>query len=91
MPERSERLRQVLSELEQELSSLDTVDDETRAVLEEISHEIHDSLHPKKQQTLEPESVTERLKVAVQKFEADHPTLAGAVTRLIDALGQMGI
>ncbi len=91
MPERLEKLRTTLHELEAELESLDSLDTESRALLEEAAAEIHAALREKDPQQLEPTSLTDRLRTAVQDFEADHPTLAGVVNRIADALGQMGI
>ena len=91
MPERKEKLRETLNELEAELQSLESLDPETRAMLAEAATEIQAALHKEDGDDLEHHSLTERLRDAVQEFEADHPTLAGVLNRVIDALGQMGI
>jgi len=88
MPERIDRLRATVRELEKELASLSEIDDQTRDVLEEAVQEIRDALRP---QDLEPQSLASRLKLAAEDFESSHPTLFGIVSRMIDALGQMGI
>jgi chromosome segregation ATPase len=90
MPERTEKLRQTLVELENELHDLDTLDDEARKMLQEVSREINTLLeraepHP------HASSVQNRLNESIESFEVAHPTLAGVVRRLIDGLGQMGI
>jgi septal ring factor EnvC (AmiA/AmiB activator) len=91
MPERFEKLRATLAELENELDSLESVDPETQAMLEEAVREIQAALHRDEAMNLEPDSLIARLKVTAQEFEADHPTVASVLTRVIDALGQMGI
>lgn len=91
MPERFERLRHVLDELERELAAPEPLDAESRGVLAEAAREIQVALHQRDSGTLAAESLTERLRDAEQRFEASHPTLSGIVLRMIDALGQMGI
>lgn len=92
MPERSEKLRSTLHELESELSSLDTLDDETRAALEAVLNEISHKLNKSGPAGLQREdSLVARLQDAAEDFETSHPTLFGIVSRTIDALGQMGI
>jgi polyhydroxyalkanoate synthesis regulator phasin len=90
MPERINKLRATVTELEAELAGLSEVDDETRAVLEEAVREIQDALH-EQPETLEHQTLSDRLRDAAKDFEASHPTLYGVVTRTIDALAQMGI
>lgn len=92
MAERTERLRHTLQELEAELSSLDSLDDETRQVLETALEDISVAL--RKTGSTDPDhhdSVVHRLQEAAEGFETSHPTLFGVVQRMIDALGQMGI
>jgi hypothetical protein len=89
MPERIEKLRQTVKELEEELASVEAFDDETRQMLEEAVSEIQTVLQEEGE--LEPDSVIERLRSAEQEFQVSHPTLSGIVARMIDALGQLGI
>jgi DNA repair exonuclease SbcCD ATPase subunit len=104
MNEKLQRLKATLTELEEELSELDSLDDTTREMLEEAAREIDDTLDQydsseslaETPQLLEEEddiqqSPRSRLKEAVGQFETSHPTLSGLLNRLIDALGQMGI
>jgi len=92
MPEKHERLRATLQELESELASLKTLDDETRSVLETALAEIGDVLHkPDSSGQDHHETMASRLRDAAKDFETSHPTLFGIVSRTIDALGQMGI
>lgn len=91
MPARLEKLRAALTELEQELSGLDALDAPTRAMLEEARHEIETALSKQDPAQIEHVSLVDRLETAAETFQVSHPTLAGVVQRMIDALGQMGI
>lgn len=92
MAERPEKLRSTLEELEKELASLDTLDDETRSVLETALEEISQALRRKDRAALQShDSIAARLQEAAEGFETSHPTLFGIVSRIVDALGQMGI
>ena len=90
MPEQIEKLKSTLRELEAELASIDTLDEETRAALEEAVEEISQRLR-KRDYAPQPDSLAARLQDAAGEFETSHPTLFGIVRRTIDALGQMGI
>lgn len=91
MPERSEKLQALVKELESELQGLDSLDDETKQMLESASQEIREALTEGQPAQLEPETLIDRLKVSTEDFEASHPTLSSVVGRMIDVLGQMGI
>ena len=90
MPDRIEKLKTTLRELEAELASIDSLDEETRAALEAAMEEIGQRLR-KRDYHAQADSLTARLQDAAGEFETSHPTLFGIVTRTIDALGQMGI
>jgi len=90
MPDRLDKLRAVLSELEAELRELDSIDDETREALADAAAEIATILRRgKRSPAAEPVETT--LRDRVVEFEASHPQLAGILTRLLDGLGQLGI
>lgn len=91
MSEHMEKLKTTVAELEEELRSLETLDDETCEVLEEALREIQAALNPDETAELEAESLMDRLNDATHDFEGSHPTLTGIISRLIDGLGQMGI
>ena len=91
MPVRLDKIRAALNDLEGELSGLDELDAPTRAMLEEARHEIETALAKQDPVQIEHESLVDRLETAAQTFQASHPTLAGVVQRMIDALGQLGI
>ena len=93
MPERLDKLRAALEDLERELSSLDSIDPETRLVLQEAKLEIEEALSHRDPSRLRIQSPTlvQRLKQAERDFEASHPTLSGIVMRMVNTLAQLGI
>jgi chromosome segregation ATPase len=91
MSEHLDKLRATVTELESELHSLQTVDEDTRQVLQQAMQEIRTALHEEEAAERQRHSLTERLQDAAHEFEGSHPALTGLLTRLIDGLGQMGI
>ena len=91
MPERIEKLRGIVQELEAELESLESVDAQARSVLEEALEDLRVALSKTDPASLESESLVERLQTAEQEFQVSHPTISGLVLRMINALGQLGI
>ena len=91
MPERIEKLRGIVKELEAELESLDPLDAESRQVLEEALEELRSALGQKDTASLESESLLQRLRDAEEHFQVSHPTISGLVLRMINGLGQLGI
>ena len=91
MPQRIAKLQATIEELQAELASLETVDSETRTVLESAVAEIQAALHKEEHAGLGESTLITKLRDSAEQFEASHPTLFGIVSRTIDALGQMGI
>ena len=91
MPQRIEKLRTLLSELEQELHEVESLDDESRLMLREAAEEIETALQAEDVATIEHHTLSARLNDAVSEFESSHPTLYAVVNRMVDVLGQMGI
>ena len=92
MPDRLEKLRVALAELERELASVEHVDEDLRQQLESVRGEINQALESDTPaEEIEPKSLIERLTAAEQQFEGAHPTVAGVVRRVIDGLAQLGI
>jgi cytochrome c556 len=90
MPDRLDKLRQTLSQLEEELRSVDSLDEATRAQLAEAADEIMAAVErgSRSEATRRAEgSLQDRL----AEFEASHPQLAGVVSRVLDGLAQLGI
>jgi hypothetical protein len=91
MSDRLENLRVTLRELEAELRSLGTLDDETREQLAAAAEEIAVSLRRGKNRPATGNKTEESLQGRLAEFEATHPQLAGVVMRLLDGLAQLGI
>jgi len=91
MPERIAKLRTLLEELDQELHSVDSLDDESRRLLQEMAGEIQAALQAESIHDMEHESMSSSLTDSVSEFKSSHPTLYAVVHRMVDVLGQMGI
>jgi chromosome segregation ATPase len=91
MPERIERLRATLAELETELHNLDALDPASRERLEEVSGEIDALLARRDLSSGEHHTLAEQLTESVEAFRVQHPTLSGVLQRLVDGLSQLGI
>ena len=88
MPER--RLRELLRDLHEELSRGENVDKEAEALLRECMDDIHTALgEPVEGGAAGDASLQDRLRESVDHFEEDHPGLALAVRRVMDALGRL--
>ena len=86
-----EKLKATVRELEDELRSFASVDDETRGVLREVLGEIHAVLGGEGATASQQQSWQDRLSDAARQFEGAHPAIAGVIQRLLDGLAQMGI
>jgi uncharacterized small protein (DUF1192 family) len=101
MAEQSQQLRTTLVELHDQLAHTREITPEVRAMLAGLASEIERLLA--EQRSGQPssaaatsrggqhESLIARLGEAARDFEDTHPTLAGTIGSIIDALGQMGI
>ena len=83
-----ERLRETLAELRHELGRTDAADDEARERVQAAARELDAWL-----ERAEPpeDSLAERLREAVVRFEEDHPRLSATLQRVVDALADLGI
>ena len=82
-----EQLREQLAELHAALQGAESLDEESRAQLRALMDDIRLAL----ERGHEPESLTRRLREAVDRFEGTHPALTEAAGRVIDALANLGI
>jgi hypothetical protein len=85
----SENLREMLERLRAELARADAVDESSRELLRAVDADIHGVLERSGER--QPESLTERLRETVERFEDTHPALTEAVGRVLDQLAKMGI
>jgi hypothetical protein len=83
-----EHLKRQLDRLRAELAASPELDEETRATLEALAHDIEQTLEG---QPDAPHSVRERLEGATVRFEAEHPRFARVLTEVTDALAKIGV
>jgi hypothetical protein len=86
-----DKLCATVSELEQALRGIKSLDRESRQVLEQAVQEIRAALQQETRSAADRQSLIERLRESVEQFESTHPSLTAVLGRLIDGLGQMGI
>jgi hypothetical protein len=84
----SQHLRELLAELQTELARTNAVDDRSRDLLRDVDADIRAALDRTGEH---PESLGDRLRETVERFEGTHPQLSEAVGRVLDALVKMGI
>jgi signal transduction histidine kinase len=91
----ADKLRATLADLHAQLDDVEQLDPEVRDLLRDALAEIHETLEHRasgeETGAAEQESLAQGLRELVDRFESSHPTLAGAVGSVIDALGRMGI
>ncbi len=91
MPDRLKKLKTLVQELEQELTTLNPKDVEATRLLKNASDQIDAAIHGDDTQTWTSSDVAEQLSEALTDFETRHPTLTAVVNRIAEALGQLGI
>jgi hypothetical protein len=85
-----QQLRDQLAALHGALGEADAVDPEARALLQQVMADIRSALE-RSEPSGRSESLTDRLRVAVERFEGTHPALTEAAGRVIDTLSNLGI
>lgn len=91
MPEKHEKLKTIVRDLEGQLRSLEP-DEEAKGMLREVLEEIRGVLQDAESTTeSQQQSWQDRLNDAAYEFEGADPNIAGVIRRLMDGLGQMGI
>jgi hypothetical protein len=81
-------LRETLAELRQELARTDAADHDARERVQAAAREIDAWLD---RAEAPEDSLGERLREAVVRFEEDHPRLSSTLQRVVDALADLGI
>jgi class 3 adenylate cyclase len=90
---KTQELHEVLAALHEELNRAETVDHESRRLLQELMTDISkllavaDEAEPAER----PAGLTERLAEISKEFEDHHPALVSAIGRLADALSRIGV
>jgi hypothetical protein len=92
MADATNKLRDTLVQLHEQLRDTRDVNDETRVLLLEVIDDIRAVVSDGAQVNQDEHgTLIARLRAAEHSFEATHPTLSGVISGLIDILGQMGI
>ena len=87
-----QQLREQLTQLHDELERTQTVDADTRAVLDDLSKDIRELLdRPGETMDRRYIKLSVNLRANLVQFEATHPRLTAAMERTVDALVQMGV
>ncbi len=89
-----EELRNTLTALHTQLSSIGEIDTETQAMLQTVTSDIQRLLEPNVTGAAVEESsdsLAERLRTTLIEFEARHPHVGGLLERITDGLSSMGI
>jgi uncharacterized membrane protein len=88
----SETLREKLERLHAELQRTESVDDETKGLLESLREDTRHLLeHEDEEFTERHATFNDRLSEAVAQFEGTHPELAYVMAKVIDTLSGLGI
>jgi len=84
-------LKSMIENLHRELESADSVDEESRALLQELAQDVENLAGGADTADVEHETTTGQLRNAALRFASEHPKLSMALGEVIDALGRLGI
>ena len=87
----NDRLRSIISKLNRELDSADSVDEQTRTFLRELVVDVEKLAGDADAEGIESDTTAGQLENAALRFESEHPKLSMAIGEVIDALGKLGI
>jgi len=87
MPARD--LQEQLDSLREQLDKNPPLSLEQRAELKALAERIEAQI--KVEQATQNTSLSDDVNLAVERFEIDHPTLAGTLRNIVQTLGNMGI
>lgn len=88
MTETTQKLRELLQQLHDELKQIETVDDDGREMLSHLNADIQQFLDPTREN---PESFLERLQGAIDHFQVEHPDITTALSQMLNTLNNAGI
>jgi hypothetical protein len=87
-----QQLRETLTALHDELAAAQSVDPETRQLLESLADDIRRlSSDDAKRSAADVDSASAEVQGLITKFEADHPELTRALNQVASALANLGI
>ena len=88
---KNEQLQSLIATLHKELSAAESVDADSRALLQQLIEDIEDLADGDETPAERVESATGQLQSATLKFESEHPKLSMTLGEIMDALGKLGI
>ncbi|HYV04063.1 MAG TPA: DUF4404 family protein [Blastocatellia bacterium] len=81
-----------LEQLHRELQRIESVDEDQRQILQKLTSDIKKLLEAHdRDEHLVPDRLGERLREAIERFEASHPRVTMLMGQVIDALANIGI
>lgn len=94
----TDRLRDTLTHLHQELETVSTADPEVRTLLSRTLREIADKLEAHRrgdlsttEDAIASAETVDLLRASARQFEVDYPAVATSIQSVVDALARMGI
>ncbi len=86
-----EQLRKLIGDLHAELGAADEIDDDSRALLQQLAGDIQNLTVSESSASGHRDSAIDQLEDAVVQFETEHPRLSMVLGEILDALGKLGI
>ena len=86
-----ESLRQLLERVHERLTHTGALDEPSRELLTTVMRDIDRALSRPAKSSAQKLDAAPRLEALAVRFESEHPSLAGVLRQLIDALGKAGI
>jgi hypothetical protein len=87
-----QQLQERLKQLHADLQKVDSVDDESRAILEKLEGDIRELIGSAEGlRASRYKGFGEGLRASIERFEASHPDLALTMGQLADMLAKIGI
>ena len=84
-------LQSMIEKLHMELASTDSIDEDSRVLLQELAQDVEKLAGNEEIDAGERGSAAGQLQNAALKFESEYPKLSMALGEVIDALGKLGI
>ncbi|MGK0443850.1 MAG: chromosome segregation ATPase [Bermanella sp.] len=82
-----EQLKNKLAQLKQTIGQIDSLDSESRELLEQLDRDIQAALANEKAD----DGINHRLEQQAVEFDSQHPNASAVMRDIIDMLGKMGI
>lgn len=85
-----QKLRELLKTLHQELEQVESLDENTEVVLSNLRADMQRLLDEKVPSLNKDAPLMDRMNVALDHFETDHPKLSMTIQHLLESLARMG-